>query len=88
MITPQTRILPVDLGPNPFNPLSKSVDPAPLSNLQTILSTPHYDPDFSPPAPVLEVTVHHPKTAGRETKVRAQLDPGSELSVPTLLTPQ
>jgi hypothetical protein len=40
-----------------------------------------YDSDFSPPAPVLEVTVHHPKTAGLETGVRAQLDPGSDISV-------
>jgi len=38
----------------------------------------HYDPDFSPPAPMLEITVHHPKTAGLETEVRAQLDPGSD----------
>jgi hypothetical protein len=41
----------------------------------------HYDPDFSPPAPVLEVIVQHPKTAGLKTKVRAQLDPGSDISV-------
>ncbi len=41
----------------------------------------HYDPGFSPPAPVLEVIVHHPKTAGLETRVRAQLDPGSDISV-------
>jgi hypothetical protein len=41
----------------------------------------HYDPDFSPPAPMLEITVHHPKTAGLETEVRAQLDPGSDISV-------
>jgi hypothetical protein len=40
-----------------------------------------YDSDFSPPAPVLEVTAHHPKTAGLETRVRAQLDPGSDISV-------
>jgi hypothetical protein len=40
-----------------------------------------YDPDFSPPAPVLEITVHHPKTAGLETEVRAQLDPDSDISV-------
>jgi hypothetical protein len=40
-----------------------------------------YDSDFSPPAPVLEITVHHPKTAGLETGVRAQLDPGSDISV-------
>ena len=40
-----------------------------------------YDSDFSPPAPVLEITVHHPKTAGLETRVRAQLDPGSDISV-------
>ncbi len=40
-----------------------------------------YDPDFSPPAPVLEVIVHHPKTAGLETGVRVQLDPGSDISV-------
>ena len=40
-----------------------------------------YDPDFSPPAPVLEVIVHHPKTAGLETEVGAQLDPGSDVSV-------
>jgi len=38
-----------------------------------------YDSDFSPPAPVLEITVHHPKTAGLETGVRAQLDPGSDI---------
>jgi hypothetical protein len=41
----------------------------------------HYDPDFSPPAPVLEVIVQHPKTADLKTKVRAQLDPGSDISV-------
>jgi hypothetical protein len=41
----------------------------------------HYDPDFSPPAPVLEVIVYHPTTAGLETEVRAQLDPGSDISV-------
>jgi hypothetical protein len=41
----------------------------------------HYDPDFSPPAPVLEVIVRHPKTVDLETKVRAQLDPGSDISV-------
>jgi hypothetical protein len=41
----------------------------------------HYDPDFSPPAPVLEVIVQHPKTAGLKTKVHAQLDPGSDISV-------
>ncbi|HID61906.1 MAG TPA: hypothetical protein EYP49_04075 [Anaerolineae bacterium] len=41
----------------------------------------HYDPDFSPPAPVLEIIVRHPKTAGLETRVRAQLDPGSDISV-------
>ena len=41
----------------------------------------HYDPDFSPPAPVLEVIVHHPKTADLKTKVHAQLDPGSDISV-------
>jgi hypothetical protein len=40
-----------------------------------------YNPDFSPPAPVLEITVHHPKTAGLKTEVRAQLDPGSDISV-------
>ncbi|TEU21797.1 MAG: hypothetical protein E3J21_01720 [Anaerolineales bacterium] len=40
-----------------------------------------YDPDFSPPAPVLEITVHHPKTADLKTGVRAQLDPGSDISV-------
>jgi hypothetical protein len=40
-----------------------------------------YDSDFSPPAPVLEITVHHPKTAGLETGVRAQLDPGSDISL-------
>jgi hypothetical protein len=40
-----------------------------------------YDSDFSPPAPVLEITVHHPKTAGLETGVCAQLDPGSDISV-------
>ena len=40
-----------------------------------------YDSDFSPPAPVLEITVHHPKTTDLETKVRAQLDPGSDISV-------
>jgi hypothetical protein len=41
----------------------------------------HYDPDFSPPAPVLEVIVRHPKTVDLETEVRAQLDPGSDISV-------
>jgi hypothetical protein len=41
----------------------------------------HYDPDFSPPAPVLEVIVQHPKKADLKTKVRAQLDPGSDISV-------
>jgi hypothetical protein len=40
-----------------------------------------YDPDFSPPAPVLEITVHHPKTTDLKTGVRAQLDPGSDISV-------
>ena len=40
-----------------------------------------YDSDFSPPAPVLEITVYHPKTADLKTKVRAQLDPGSDISV-------
>ena len=30
---------------------------------------------------MLEVIVHHPKTAGLETGVRAQLDPGSDISV-------
>jgi hypothetical protein len=40
-----------------------------------------YDSDFSPPAPVLEITVYHPKMAGIETEVRAQLCPGSDISV-------
>ena len=40
-----------------------------------------YDSDFSPPAPALEVIVRHPKTAGLKTEVRAQLDPGSDISV-------
>ena len=39
-----------------------------------------YDLDFSPPAPVLEIAVHHPK-ANLQTGVRAQLDPGSDISV-------
>ncbi len=40
-----------------------------------------YDLDFSPPAPVLEIVVHHPKTPSFETRVRAQLDSGADISV-------
>ena len=40
-----------------------------------------YDLSFSPPAPALEIVVSHPKAAHLQTRVRAQLDPGSDITV-------
>jgi len=40
-----------------------------------------YDSTFSPPAPVLEIVVGHPQATHIETHVRAQLDPGSDVTV-------
>ena len=40
-----------------------------------------YDPAFSSPAPVLEIVVGHPQAAHIETRVQAQVDPGSDITV-------
>ena len=40
-----------------------------------------YDPAFSPPPPVLELVVGHPKAAHIETRVQAQVAPGSDITV-------
>ena len=40
-----------------------------------------YDSAFNPPAPVLEIVVGRPQATHIETRVQAQLDPGSDITV-------
>lgn len=40
-----------------------------------------YDSAFNPPAPVLEIVVGCPRATHIETRVRAQVDPGSDITV-------
>ncbi len=40
-----------------------------------------YDSAFNPPAPVLEIVVGRPQATHIETHVRAQVDPGSDITV-------
>lgn len=40
-----------------------------------------YDSAFNPPAPVLEIVVGRPQATHIETRVRAQVDPGSDITV-------
>jgi len=40
-----------------------------------------YDSAFNPPAPVLEIIVGRPQATYIETRVRAQVDPGSDITV-------
>jgi predicted aspartyl protease len=41
---------------------------------------PRYDASFSPPAPLMDVTVVHPTDASKSTRLRGKLDTGADLS--------